>query len=118
MATRNERKRRAKERHQLLVDAVLEAMAKETAKANAETLPSMVEYPFYDGLSKFDALRFTHVRGSQERYGKAVKGGKSKLGKFKAEPKPVTEWGAVTRKRYLNKSGASVPGEPRKKYVK
>lgn len=118
MATRNERKRRAKERHQLLMNAVLEAMAKETASQQQETLPSTEEYPFYDGLSKFDALRFTHVRGSTERHGKIVKGGKSKLGKFKAEPKPVTEWGAPTRKRYLNKSGASVPGEPRKKYVR
>lgn len=117
MATRNERKRRARERQRELLAAVLEALAQETAR-QAEPTPSVEqEYPSYDGLSKFDALRFTHCRGSTQRHGKVIRGGKSKLGKFKAVDAPVSDWNAPTRRSFLNKSGATVPGEPRKKYI-
>lgn len=118
MATRNERKRRAKARLAELQDAATKALALEAERQSQPADPALrVEYPSYDGLAKYDALRFTHVRFSQERFGTVVKGGRSKIGKFRERDAPLP-LDIPENRTYMNKEGVILRGEPRKRYVR
>lgn len=107
MATRNERKRRAKARRLELLDSAIAGLLVEhekERKANESARQSTDDYPFYDELPKSSNGVMV------ERLGSTYRGGRKGLPRFKPSLRDKVEFGPL---KGDTDTGA---GERRKKY--